>query len=179
MLPDPLHPAVVHFPIVFMFLLPISAAVAMWAIGRGARVARAWAVPATVAVALAASAWLSVETGEGQEDRVEDVIGSRAVATHADAAETFLALSAGTLVLFAAGAIRGRVGAVARGVSTAAAVGLVVAGVRVGHSGGQLVYQHGAASAYVASGARGDTAARSSVDRERGGRDRDDDGAGR
>ena len=34
MLPNPLHPAVVHFPIVLMFLLPISAGVALWALFR-------------------------------------------------------------------------------------------------------------------------------------------------
>ena len=45
MLPDPLHPAVVHFPIVLMVLLPFVAASALWAIRRGARPVRAWAVP--------------------------------------------------------------------------------------------------------------------------------------
>ena len=30
MLPDPLHPAVVHFPIVLMFLLPLAALAALW-----------------------------------------------------------------------------------------------------------------------------------------------------
>ena len=52
MLPNPLHPAVVHFPMVFAVLLPISAALAMWAIQRGTKPLRAWAVP--VAFALAA-----------------------------------------------------------------------------------------------------------------------------
>ena len=30
MLPDPLHPAVVHFPIVLTFLLPLAALGALW-----------------------------------------------------------------------------------------------------------------------------------------------------
>ena len=37
MLPDPLHPAVIHFPIVLMVLLPLVAAWALWTIRRGAR----------------------------------------------------------------------------------------------------------------------------------------------
>ena len=53
MLPNPLHPAVVHFPIVFMFLLPISAGVALWAIRRGANPLKAWAVPVAFALVLA------------------------------------------------------------------------------------------------------------------------------
>lgn len=150
MIPNPLHPAVVHFPIVFMFLVPIVAGAALWAIRRGARPMLAWAAPAAVAAALAASAWVAVETGEQQEERVESVVSERVIDTHADAAETFLALSAGALVIFAAGFIRGRVGAVARGAATVAAVALVAVGARVGHSGGELVYRHGAASAYVA-----------------------------
>ena len=36
MLPDPLHPAVVHFPIVLVFLVPIAAVLAVWVIRRGA-----------------------------------------------------------------------------------------------------------------------------------------------
>ena len=59
MLPNPLHPAVVHFPIVFMFLLPISAGVALWAIRRGANPLKAWAVP----VAFAARAVPSSPSG--------------------------------------------------------------------------------------------------------------------
>lgn len=149
MLPNPLHPAIVHFPIVLMFLLPISGIVAIWAIRRGASVGRAWLVPLAVASALAGSAWLAVETGESQEERVGDVVGERVVEAHADAATTFLALSVVTLVIVGAGVAPGRWGAVARGLATIAATGLVVAGARVGHSGGQLVYQHGAASAYV------------------------------
>ena len=64
MLPNPLHPAVVHFPLVLAFLLPIFAIGAIWAIGRGARPRRAWSIPLAVALSLAASAWAAVETGE-------------------------------------------------------------------------------------------------------------------
>lgn len=173
MLPSPLHPALVHFPIVLMFLLPISGIVAIWAIRRGARVGRAWLVPLAVASALAGSAWLAVETGESEEERVEDVVGERFVEAHADAATRFLALSVVTLVIVGAGLAPGRWGAIARGTATAAAAGLVVAGARVGHSGGELVYRHGAASAYVAS--EGATTSPESRSGElRGERDADD-----
>jgi len=45
MLPNPLHPAVVHFPIVLALLLPIFAIGALWTIRRGARPRRAWGIP--------------------------------------------------------------------------------------------------------------------------------------
>ena len=91
-MPNPLHPALVHFPIVFMVLLPIAAVVSLWAIRQGARHSRAWLVPLAFAVALSGSAWLAVETGEQQEERVEDVVPESAVEHHAGAAEQFLLL---------------------------------------------------------------------------------------
>ena len=152
MLPNPLHPAIVHFPIVLMFLLPISAAGALWAIRRGARHTRAWAIPVAVAAALTLSSWAAVETGEQQEDRVEKVVADSVVEQHAESAEAFLAFTAATLVLMAAGLMRNRAGSAIRVTATVAALGLIVAGARVGHSGGELVYTHGAAAAFATSG---------------------------
>lgn len=149
MLPNPLHPAVVHFPIVLMLLLPLFAAGALWAIRRGAAPLRAWAFPVACAAALSASSWLAVETGEKEEEKVEAVVAERLIEEHGEAAEQFLLLSAGLLALTAAGLLRGRVGGVLRGASAVAALLIVIVGVRVGHSGGQLVYAHGAGSAYT------------------------------
>lgn len=143
MLPNPLHPAVVHFPIVLMILLPLAAIGALWAIRRGSTVTRAWAFPVAAAAALAASAWAAVETGEGDEDRAEDVVGEQALKTHEAAAERFLLLASGVLVITAAGLLRGNLGRASRALGTAAALGLIIAGYQVGHSGGRLVYGDG------------------------------------
>jgi uncharacterized membrane protein len=149
MIPDPLHPAVVHFPIVLVFLLPIFALAAIRAIHRGSATARAWAVPVALSAALALSSWVAVQTGGAQEDRVEDIVPSAALDAHEDAAELFLTLS-GVLVLVAgAGFLPGMLGRTARVAAAAGAVGLVAVGANVGHSGGELVYRHGAASAYT------------------------------
>ena len=139
-LPSPLHPAVVHFPIVLMILLPIVALGALWAIRRGAAAMRAWAIPVALAAGLTLSAWAAVETGEGQGEQVEDTLGEQAVESHEEAAERFLLLSGAVLVVSAAGLLRGTVGRTARVVGTVAALGLVAAGYPVGHSGGRLVY---------------------------------------
>lgn len=145
----PLHPVVVHFPIVLAVLLPISAAWALWAIRKGTTPRRAWSVPAAMAVALAVSALVAVKTGEAQDERVERVVAEQPLESHEEAAETFLALSSGLALLVAIGLARGRVGGLARGLGTAGAVGLVGLAAYVGHSGGKLVYQYGAASAYT------------------------------
>jgi len=145
----PLHPLVVHFPIVLVTLLPISIAIALWIIRKGATPRRVWSVPVALAAALALSAWVATQTGESREGRVERVVTRGALHGHEEAAERFLVLSAVLVLVTAAGLARGTVGRAARLVSAAGALGLVVAGVQVGHSGGTLVYREGAANAYT------------------------------
>ena len=152
MLPDPLHPAVVHFPIVLMFVLPAAALGALWAIRRGAPPRLAWGVPLLVAAALAASSWVAVETGEQQEERAEDVVGERALGTHEEAAQRFLAFSTIALVVTAAGFAGGAAGRVLRVTGAVAAVALIGAGYQVGHSGGRIVYGDATGPGLVAAG---------------------------
>ena len=145
----PFTPAVVHFPIVLSFLLPLVAFAAIWRIRRGAAMRRAWAVATVFAAALTLSAWASVRTGETDEDRIEDVVPGSSLEAHEEAAERFLVLSVIVLALTGAGLMGGPAGGIARLASALGATGLVAAGALVGHSGGELVYRHGAAAAYA------------------------------
>lgn len=145
----PLHPLVVHFPVVLAVLLPISMIAALWFIRKGTTARRAWALPVVLAAALAASAFVATETGENEEDRVERVVAEGAIHEHEEAAERFLVLSGVLLLVAATGFLPRTVGQAARLVTTVGAVGLLAAGIQVGHSGGSLVYEHGAASAYT------------------------------
>jgi len=149
MLPDPLHPAIVHFPIVLAVLLPIFALGALLAIRRGARHMRAWALPLVMAAALAASAWAALATGEAEEDRVESVVGERVLHEHEEAAERFLLLSGILLVVSGAGLFGGTVGSAGRLLATVGTIGVLAAAVSVGAAGGELVYRHDAARPYV------------------------------
>jgi hypothetical protein len=164
MLPDPLHPAVVHFPIVFMFLLPIAAAGALWAIRRGASPRLAWTIPSGLALALSLSAWLAVESGEAQEERVEDAVSESAIHPHEEAAERFLVLSGVLLLVTGTGLLGGRAGRMARLATVLGAAGLAGAGAQVGHTGGKLVYRDGAAAAYTRDIGAGGQAARSDAE---------------
>jgi uncharacterized membrane protein len=127
MMPDPLHPAVVHLPIALAILVPLCAALAILSIHKGFLPARSWAAVVLLQAMLVGSTWLAVETGEDQEERVERVVAERYIKTHEEAAERFLALTGGVV----------------------AALAILAAGVAVGHSGGALVYEHGAANAYA------------------------------
>lgn len=152
-LPDPLHPAVVHLPIALAILVPMFAVGALIAIRRQARPSRVWPVVVALMMALSVSAWAATETGEDQEDRVERVVGDAPLHTHEEAAENFLWLSVGLMGVAAVGLLGGRVGTSARLLATAGSAALLFVGYQVGHTGGELVYTHGAASAYVSSAA--------------------------
>jgi uncharacterized membrane protein len=149
MIPDPLHPAIVHFPIVLAVLLPIFALGALWAIRRGADPRWAWAMPLALAAAMALSGWVAVEAGEDQEERVESVVGENALHEHEEGGERFLVLTAVVLLVAGAGLLGGTVGAAGRYLATAGSLVALWAGVSVGSSGGELVYRHGAAAAYI------------------------------
>lgn len=187
MLPQPLHPAVVHLPMAIVVLLPFAALAALIMIRRGAAPRAAWAWVVALSILLAGTSWLAVETGESQEDAVEEVVGDAAIHAHEEAAERFLPLTAAAVLLLGAGLARGRVGRFGRLAGLAGTLVLLFAGYRVGHSGGELVYTHGAAQAYAGPGAtqasarsgaeRGSGAAEiaSRVGHEEDGRSADDD----
>ena len=149
MLPDPIHPAIVHFPIVLSVLLPLMALGALLFARRGTPIRTAWLGVVGGAALLAGSSWLAVETGEQQEEQVEDVLSEAPLDTHQDRATVFLYLAAGTLVLTSAGLARGKIGLAGRAAGTVAALALLPTGYLVGHSGGELVYKYGAAQAYT------------------------------
>lgn len=152
MLPEPLHPALVHFPIVFAVLLPVVAITVLWAVRRGIVRTRAWGLVVVLAAALVVTSWITVQSGEQQEERVEAVVAETALETHEEAAEVFLLLALAALVATAAGITPGVVGSSARIVSVVLALVVLGAGWRVGDSGGELVYRHGAAQAYAPDG---------------------------
>lgn len=155
MLPDPLHPAVVHLPIALAVLLPAFVLLGVVAIHARWVPARAWLVVVVLQGLLVGAGWAALETGEAQEDRVEEVVAERVIEEHEEAAERFQAMAWLALGVVAAGLLPGAAGSVGRGVALLATLAVLAAGVQVGHSGGELVYRHGAASAYIVAGGVG------------------------
>jgi uncharacterized membrane protein len=149
MLPTPLHSTVVHFPIVFAYLLPLVALAALWQIRRSGNARAAWIPVAVLMLFTLIAGIVSVRSGEATEDRAEEVVAKRLIHEHEERAETFMFIAWGALVLLAAGFLRGRLGAVGRGLFTLAALLLALQVTLTGKLGGELVYRHGAASAYA------------------------------
>ena len=79
MLPDPIHPAIVHLPVALAILLPLMIGGAFLLARRGTPIRTLWTGVVAAAALLAGSAWLAVETGERQEERVEQVVSEGAL----------------------------------------------------------------------------------------------------
>lgn len=148
-LPDPLHPAVVHMPLALAVVLPALAVLVAAAIRLKWFPVRTWWVVLLLQAALVGFGYLALETGEDQEEVVEEVIGHDPIHEHEERAERFLWAGAVVLAIVAAGLLPGGAGSVARVVAVLGTLGVMAAAVQVGHSGGELVYRHGAANAYL------------------------------
>ena len=149
MIPDPLHPAIVHYPIVLATLLPLAAVVALILIARGSPVRKTWAFVVVLSAMLALASFVAVKTGESQEDAVEEVVAEEPIHEHEEAGERMLIFSGIGVLLMGLGLANGKLGRAGRWIGTAAGAGLLVAAYQVGSLGGELVYKHGAAQAYV------------------------------
>ena len=143
-LPDPLHPALVHFPIV-LILVGAALAVAACIWWRTWLVRSVAAVMAVAALGTLAAAW----SGEEDEEAAEHAgaVVEQVFEEHEEWGERArnAALLAACLAVGAA-ALYGRMPKAARGAAVLAAVTALSASwcvVEAGHYGGRLVYQHG------------------------------------
>ena len=151
MIPDPLHPVIVHFPIALALLIPVFSILGIFAIRSDLLPRRVWWGVVLLQALLAGSAWLATETGENEEERVERVLEHDLIHEHEEAAERLLLLAAIGLVPVGLGLWAGRRGAIGRLLHVLLALVVVAAAISTGRLGGELVYQHGAATAYTES----------------------------
>jgi uncharacterized membrane protein len=145
------HPKVVHLPIALAILMPLVTGGVAFAWWRGWLDRRVWVIVLLLQAALVGSGLVAMNTGETEEERVEEIVPERYIEAHEEAAEAFLWASAIVLALMLLPLVlpQGRL-------RTAAAVGACLGtllvfglGYRTGEAGGRLVYEHGAAQAYA------------------------------
>lgn len=147
----PLHPGVVHIPLALAIVLPIISVLFLYLFKKGKVQRLTWAFVITLHILLTSGALGSIKTGELDEDKVKQVVTKEIIHEHEEKAETFMAATVVALIfslitMFTKTVKHFRVAA-----HTTVGVQIVVLGLAliVGHSGGELIYKHGAASAHV------------------------------
>jgi uncharacterized membrane protein len=145
----PLHPAIVHLPLGLALVLPWVAAFAAWRRFQGERVATYLVL--LLALMLLGGNIAARQTGEGDEEIVEKVVAHAVIEHHEEAADAFgvtvlvvLALSIATVALGARKQARWAAVAV-----VVASLFTATSGIKTGHDGGEIVYEHGGASAHA------------------------------
>lgn len=147
----PIHPKIVHIPIALSLLLPLLASGVLLAWFRGALPKRAWWVVVGVQALLVLACFAAMSTGDSDSVIASRVVARGLIHAHEDAANFFLGATILTMVsAMAAALVRVERQSRALGIATVI-VSLIAASLafRVGHLGGDLVYQHGAANAFT------------------------------
>lgn len=150
----PLHPILVHLPLALSVLAPLVVLLSLIAGYRRGDGRKPWAAVVLIQGLLLGSAFLAVQAGERDEEKVEKVLASEdPLEVHEEAGELFLKGAAAAFVLALAGLAAGRVGLTGRALGSLAALAVLGLGLQAGHSGGSLVYRHGAAQAFTSKAA--------------------------
>jgi uncharacterized membrane protein len=149
------HPKVVHLPMALAVLLPLVSGGILFAWWRGWLDRRVWVVVVLLQAALVGSGAVAMNTGEREEERVEQIVAEEHIEAHEEAAEVFVWASAALLLLMAAPLVLSE-GRARHAVSLGAFLGTLIVfglGYNAGEAGGKLVYEYGAAQVYSAGGA--------------------------
>jgi uncharacterized membrane protein len=152
------HPKVVHLPMALAVLMPLVAGGVLFAWWRGWLDRRAWVGVVLLQAVLVASGAVAMNTGEREEDRVEQVVAEDRIDAHEEAAEAFVWAGAAVLLLMALPLVLSE-GRARQAVSLGAFLGTLIVfgfGYNTGEGGGRLVYQYGAAQAHIGSGGDAD-----------------------
>jgi uncharacterized membrane protein len=148
------HPKVVHLPMALAVLMPLVSAGVLLAWWRGWLPRRVWIGVLLLQAALVGSGAVAMNTGEREEDRVEQIVAEERIEAHEESAEVFVWAGAAVLLLMAVPLVLPE-GRARQAVLIGAFLGTLVVfglGYQTGEAGGRLVYQHGAAQAYVTNG---------------------------
>lgn len=145
----PLHPSIVHIPIVLTFIMPVLILAFAWMVKTNKMAPKGWLLIVGLQLAVVISGYVSLETGETEEHAVEKVVSKDYIAAHEEAGEIFVGSAVLALVIsIAAFFIRKELQFPIKLTILAISVVSAILAWRTGKLGGELVYTHGAASAY-------------------------------
>ena len=146
-----LHPKIVHIPLALALIMPLLGGALTLAWWRGWYPRRVWIIALVMHIALTASAFAAMQTGEDEEHTAEKVVGAAKISEHEEAAESFLLASVAALflALIAAVAEDEEVALRFALATVVVASGSALLAIDTGDHGGRLVYKYGAARAFM------------------------------
>lgn len=146
----PLHALIVHFPLAIVFLIPFFILIFSYMIHTNKMTPQGWFIVIGLQLVLTISGYVALETGETEEHAVEKIVAKSLIHEHEEASEIFVGSTVVVLVLLIAAFF------LQKDYQLKMQLGIFVLSLascflayRAGHLGGTLVYQHGAAEAYV------------------------------
>ena len=145
------HPRIVHLPLALAALMPFIVGGIALAYMRGWLDRRTWVIVVLLQSVMFGSALLAMNTGEADEERVEEIVAQRHIDAHEEAAELFTWTSAVVLALTMMPLFLGE-GDLRNAImifSIVASAVTLAFGLRAGEAGGRLVYRYGAANAHL------------------------------
>jgi hypothetical protein len=146
----PLHPAIVHVPLGLSLVVPLLAAAVGFALFKGWIGKPTWLVIVALQAVVLVGGLAAMNTGEQEAEVVEKVVAEPLIEQHEEKAEAFVWSAGITLALAVVVLLLGpRHAGIMALVTALSAVVTLGLGYRVGHSGGELVFKHGAATAYT------------------------------
>ncbi len=146
----PYHPLVVHFPIALSFILPPLIVVFAYFIKTNRMNPVSWLIIISLQLMIVATGYIAMETGENDEETVERVVPKKLIHEHEEAAEIFVGSGVIVLVLsVAVFFIRKDLGFIIKMIIAFISLISLFLSIKTGKLGGELVYKHGGASAYI------------------------------
>jgi uncharacterized membrane protein len=144
----PLHPLVIHFPIVLGTLFPIVGILFWWGIKEKVVPQKLWSLVVIFAFIYTVSSVVAVELGEIDEEIVEEIVSERVIEEHEEAGELIPWVGGTLFIVSMIGYIRKKSDRLRLTLAILSLLAVYPL-IETGHTGGKLVYKYGAVIAHL------------------------------